>query len=299
MNNTLMRNIIPADRYEAVFMETLVGVGLDADTARNVAAGRWPMSAGDALSEIRRRGLSGLTRHDLSEYLLVTFSPSTSFVDGAPIEADGIGWNRKHLEGAIVWATENGRGTVHDHEPGGVGLMPPNTTVGEMFEALRSEDLVVRVRGGCTLGATVGMLAAKVGWTREQLAGISQIANPLMGRAMAGDAEEIPHLERLVKEVMEGPRPVVTPENTFDMLRSETPSYREAAARSLAVGLGLGLSQTDEHPTDVEHLVIPPLVTLLERAVDGDTAAADELERKVTSNPALAFTVGKARKGTH
>jgi hypothetical protein len=65
-------------------------------------------------------------------------------------------------------------------------------------------------------------------------------------------------------------------------LRCDDPRTRGRAAMTLAVNLGAGMSQS-EHREDIDALLIPQLDELLRRAVNGDAAACDELERRVTA----------------
>jgi excisionase family DNA binding protein len=78
---------------------------------------------------------------------------------------------------------------------------------------------------------------------------------------------------------------VLTVADMFAGLRSPDPETRRAAALLLAYSIGAGLRLAGEHLEDVENIIQPQVVGLLERAAQGDAGAVDVLERHFSAMP--------------
>lgn len=91
-----------------------------------------------------------------------------------------------------------------------------------------------------------------------------------------------------IEVTFEHTRPVLEFPMMIAMLRSNDPNRRLAGAEALAVAVGAGLRESGADRLDVEHCVGADVAALLERAVEGDTEAIDELEKSLTNNPAAA-----------
>lgn len=71
-------------------------------------------------------------------------------------------------------------------------------------------------------------------------------------------------------------------------LRSEDMAERILAGCALSTSLGAGLALQGEHREDVENTIGRDLSDLVGKAMAGEAAAVDELERIVSNHPALA-----------
>jgi excisionase family DNA binding protein len=72
----------------------------------------------------------------------------------------------------------------------------------------------------------------------------------------------------------------------FAALRSPDPEVRHAAALLLAYSIGSGLRLGGEHLEDVQSIIGPQVVSLLEQAaVGGDASAIDTLEKHFSAAP--------------
>ncbi len=141
-------------------------------------------------------------------------------------------------------------------------------------------------------GATGRVLQLYVRWLacRDLLAGIDRVAvdtayREATGRPLDFHAERVPGCDRWRIVPDARPVPVVTVADMLRDLRSDDAATRIRAGLRLAAAIGVGLKLAGEHREDVEHLIGPQLADVLGRAMTGDAAAVDELERLITTTP--------------
>jgi hypothetical protein len=79
-------------------------------------------------------------------------------------------------------------------------------------------------------------------------------------------------------------------------LRHPDRAARLGAAMTLCVSLRAGLDLAGEDPTDIQFLIGPQVLALLDRAIDGDSTAADELDRLVTNDVGAAYRPATVRE---
>ncbi len=186
--------VLTAAAYESLVLAGLERLGMTPDQARDVSAGRWPMTGAAAVCECRGRGLE-LCLEDLTDFLVWKFERLV-FDDGAPIDAEAIGWSPRILDESLQWAVANGRGTLANDAPEEPELLPSFVSVAAMLEALHSPDLLTRLQGGFRLAQSLGAGLALQG---EDRLDIEHIVAPgvskLIGAAIAGDAGALEELE--------------------------------------------------------------------------------------------------------
>lgn len=90
-------------------------------------------------------------------------------------------------------------------------------------------------------------------------------------------------------------RPTVTVTMMLDGLRLDDADTRGAAGFLLARSLRAGLELAGETREDIEYVIGPQLLALIERAVAGDSGAVDELERRITTDPAAVSNAAADR----
>lgn len=77
-------------------------------------------------------------------------------------------------------------------------------------------------------------------------------------------------------------RPSVSIDDMLAGLRSPDRDSREAHGVMLAASLGAGMRLSGETMEDVEHILAPAVLQLIEAAIEGDAAAVDELAAQIT-----------------
>lgn len=276
-------DMLTEQEYESLALDALVRVGLTQNQALATLAERWPLDADGVLAECRGRGIA-LDKGALTAFLLLKFRRAT-FDDGTPLVADGIAWNRRIVNELLAWSIETGLA-----RPG-----EPELNVADTIDLLRSEDQATRIVGGAAFSAALGAALRRAGATLEQFESLRPKLSATIGLAMAGGPDAAAALEALealaadpqsVTDPLRGAH--VTMADMLEGLRNPDVTTRERAAVLLTKSLAAGLALTGETREDVEYLVWPSLLALIERAVDGDPTAVDELEKRITNDSRLA-----------
>ncbi len=117
-------------------------------------------------------------------------------------------------------------------------------------------------------------------------------------RYRRGDVQAYIAARRVVPEPPTAERTVrvVEVRDMLRALRDPRMEVRFGGMVALARSLGIGLALAGEHELDVKNLIAPQFGALVARAVLGESAAADELERAITDTPPAPTGTPEATK---
>jgi hypothetical protein len=293
--------ILSGAEYDDIIRDTLRASGIEGTAAAAIIRDRFPMVGFDILTECAGRGLA-LTLQDFGDYLRTLVPAAFQHEDTLdPIETV-VG--PANIELLIAWALEQNRGTFTKSSTVVARLRAARAL--KQLDQIGQEPAAAPARAEPGLIETATVLAGLQSEKRENRetavelikynldAGVIRVEQAArtaiagyLDPAMSGDPVAIDQLQSLITTGRPalltgagGAEPSL-PE-ALAALRCDDPRTRGRAAMTLAVNLGAGMSQS-EHREDIDALLIPQLDELLRRAVNGDAAACDELERRVTA----------------